>query len=182
MGKEKSFFGKATNFAISVGSSVVNTASSAGTGAYNLAKSAIDTGKADIELWNKSKEQHKLNQERLEKIKGEYDVSYALLDEAALIAILTQPKNAIIKQYEELLNYDGVKLEVTKDALIAIARKAMARGTGARGLRGIIEEILNPIMFVAPDKAEKYVIVDANDGEITVEFRKTRRKKKREAV
>lgn len=110
MGKEKSFFGKATNFAISVGSSVVNTASSAGTGAYNLAKSAIDTGKADIELWNKSKEQHKLNQERLEKIKGEYDVSYALLEEAGRLVDVI--RKSIQEEYTKIDNTMHMEMQV----------------------------------------------------------------------
>ena len=64
------------------------------------------------------------------------------LDQAALVQILTEPRNALIKQYQKLFELDGVELEFTDDAVEAIADKAMERGTGARGLRAIIEEVL----------------------------------------
>ena len=72
------------------------------------------------------------------------------LDEQALIRILTEPKNAIVKQYQSLLGMDGVKLEFTPEALAAVAKKTLARKTGARGLRAVMEEILMPIMYAVP--------------------------------
>lgn len=74
------------------------------------------------------------------------------LDEDALVRILTEPKNALIKQYKKLFSYDGTKLEFTEDALHAVARKALERKTGARGLRGILEEHLSQLMFELPSE------------------------------
>ena len=76
------------------------------------------------------------------------------LTKEALISILTEPKNALVKQYAELFAMEGVKLTVTDDALKAIARKAMARKTGARGLRSIVEEVLLGAMFDVPARPE----------------------------
>ena len=72
------------------------------------------------------------------------------LDEEALIRILTEPKNALIKQYQKLLKLEGVELDVRTDALAAVARKAMDRKTGARGLRSILEQALLDTMFDLP--------------------------------
>jgi len=82
------------------------------------------------------------------------------LDEAALIEILTQPKNALVKQYERLFEMEDVRLEFTDDALKAIAHKAIARKTGARGLRSIMEAILLDPMFDLPglENVEEIVI------------------------
>lgn len=77
-------------------------------------------------------------------------VTLDALDVNALKAILTEPKNALIKQYKELFAYDNVKLEVDDDAITAIAEKANARKTGARGLRAILEEALSETMFEIP--------------------------------
>lgn len=74
------------------------------------------------------------------------------LDEKALIAILTQPKNAIVRQYQALFGMEDVELEITPDALEAIAQKAIARKTGARGLRSIVEDVLLDAMFDIPSK------------------------------
>lgn len=74
------------------------------------------------------------------------------LDESALVKILTEPKNAIVKQYTAMLDLDGVKLTITSDGLSEIAKLAVARKTGARGLRSILEKILLQPMFDAPDK------------------------------
>ncbi len=74
------------------------------------------------------------------------------LDETALINILTKPKNALIKQYTKLLQVDGVDLEFEDKALQAIAREAMKLKTGARALRGILENLLKPVMFSIPDR------------------------------
>ncbi len=72
------------------------------------------------------------------------------LDEEALVKILTEPKNALTKQYGKLFEMDGVELEIREDALRAIARKAMARKTGARGLRSIVEGVLLDTMYDIP--------------------------------
>ncbi|GAB4367684.1 MAG: ATP-dependent Clp protease ATP-binding subunit ClpX [Kiloniellaceae bacterium] len=82
------------------------------------------------------------------------------LDESALIEILTQPKNALVKQYERLFEMEDVRLEFTEDALKAIANKAIARKTGARGLRSIMESILLDPMFDLPglENVEEIVI------------------------
>lgn len=90
------------------------------------------------------------------------------LDEKALINILTEPKNALIKQYQSLFKMDGVELEFTKEAYKAIAQKAMKRKTGARGLRSITENILLETMYELPElKNVKKVIINekvVNDG------------------
>ncbi len=75
-----------------------------------------------------------------------------MLDKEALVRILCEPKNAITKQYAKLLELDGVKLEITEDALEAIAQKALDRKTGARGLRSIMEESMLDIMYELPSE------------------------------
>lgn len=77
-------------------------------------------------------------------------VSLELLDEAALVNILTQPKNALTKQYAKLVELDNVTLEFAPEALEAIAKKAIERNTGARGLRAIVEEVMTDVMFDIP--------------------------------
>jgi ATP-dependent Clp protease ATP-binding subunit ClpX len=90
------------------------------------------------------------------------------LDEAALVTILTEPKNALVKQYQRLFDIEGVKLTFTADALVAIAKRAIKRKTGARGLRSIMEDILLDSMFELPgmnDVAEIVVNEEAvNNG------------------
>lgn len=71
-----------------------------------------------------------------------------------LVRILTEPRNALVKQYQTLLSYDGVELEFDEDALQAVANKAIERKTGARGLRSIIEETMMDIMFEIPSREE----------------------------
>ena len=77
-------------------------------------------------------------------------VSLDSLDEEALIRILKEPKNSLLKQYSKLLELDGVKLTITEDALKAIAEKSISRKTGARGLRAIVESTLMNIMYTVP--------------------------------
>ena len=81
------------------------------------------------------------------------------LDEDMLIRIMTQPKNAIVKQFESLLKMDGVKLEIKEDALKEIARLAVSQNTGARGLRSIIEDSLMDLMYKVPDQKDLYKVV-----------------------
>src|SRR5213083_1558547 len=85
------------------------------------------------------------------------------LDEQALIQILTEPKNALIKQYQRLFSMEAVDLEVRPQALQAIAKKALARKTGARGLRSILEQVLLDLMFDLPTMENvSKVVVDEN--------------------
>jgi ATP-dependent Clp protease ATP-binding subunit ClpX len=89
------------------------------------------------------------------------------LDEDALVQILTEPKNALVKQYQRLFEIEGVKLTFTGDALVAVAKRAIKRKTGARGLRSIMEDILLDSMFDLPgmDGVEEVVVKDeAVDG------------------
>ncbi len=81
------------------------------------------------------------------------------LDNAALVQILTEPRNALVKQYQKLFELDGVELEFTEDAISAIAEKAMERGTGARGLRAIIEEVLLNVMYDVPSRGDVAKVV-----------------------
>ncbi|MBQ8002192.1 MAG: ATP-dependent Clp protease ATP-binding subunit ClpX [Clostridia bacterium] len=81
-------------------------------------------------------------------------VSLETLDEEALKMILTQPKNALVKQYKKLFELDGIELEITEDALDAVAKKALERKTGARGLRAIMEETMNDIMYEIPSRED----------------------------
>ena len=76
------------------------------------------------------------------------------LDREALIRILTEPKNALVKQYARLFELDGVDLEFTEDALEAVADQAIKRGTGARGLRAILEEVLLSVMYDIPSQGD----------------------------
>ena len=114
------------------------------------------------------------------------------LDKEALIKIATEPKNSLVKQYQKLLELDGVELEFTQEALEAIVDKAIERKTGARGLRSIIEEIMRDIMYDVPSnpKIEKCTITKEtvlnNAGPTLIidenkeEKPKLREKKKRE--
>ena len=72
------------------------------------------------------------------------------LDEAQLVQILTEPKNALVKQYKKLMEYDNVALEFTPEALQAAAQKAVERKIGARGLRAVLEEVMTPVMYDVP--------------------------------
>jgi ATP-dependent Clp protease ATP-binding subunit ClpX len=76
------------------------------------------------------------------------------LDEPALVSILTEPKNAITKQYQKFFEMEGVKLDFTEDALRAIAQQAIKRGTGARGLRAVIEDAMLDVMYDIPSRAD----------------------------
>jgi ATP-dependent Clp protease ATP-binding subunit ClpX len=81
-------------------------------------------------------------------------VTLEALDRSALISILTEPKNALVKQYKKLLEMDNVELEFSSEALNHIAEEAIKRNTGARGLRAIIEDIMRDIMFEIPTREE----------------------------
>ncbi|MEI7915187.1 MAG: ATP-dependent Clp protease ATP-binding subunit ClpX [Mycobacteriaceae bacterium] len=81
------------------------------------------------------------------------------LDKESLVKILSEPKNALVKQYTRLFDMDGVELEFTPDALDAIADQAIHRGTGARGLRAIMEEVLLPVMYDIPSRDDVAKVV-----------------------
>jgi ATP-dependent Clp protease ATP-binding subunit ClpX len=81
------------------------------------------------------------------------------LDREALINILTEPKNALVRQYRRLFELDGVDLEFTDDALESIADQAILRGTGARGLRAIMEEVLQSVMYDVPSRDDVASVV-----------------------
>lgn len=88
------------------------------------------------------------------------------LDQTALMQILTEPRNAIVKQYQRMFELDGVELEFDREALEAIADLAVLRKTGARGLRSIMEEVLGPIMFEVPSTDEVARVVVTRDSVI----------------
>ena len=95
---------------------------------------------------------------------GRFPVVVAVkrLDEDQLAAVLTEPKNALLKQYKYLFHMDNVELVVTDDAIREVARAAQQRGTGARALRSILEKLLMDAMFVAPDPDVIRVVLDAD--------------------
>jgi len=76
------------------------------------------------------------------------------LDESALVKILTEPKNALIKQYQRFFEFDGVELEFAEEALVAVSEQSMLRGTGARGLCAILEEVLLNVMYDLPSRED----------------------------
>jgi ATP-dependent Clp protease ATP-binding subunit ClpX len=84
------------------------------------------------------------------------------LDEVALVEILTKPRNAIMKQYQKLFDYEGVKLTFTEDATRAVAQEALLRKVGARGLRMILEELMLDLMYHLPsNKKVKELEIEA---------------------
>ncbi len=85
------------------------------------------------------------------------------LDISSLVQILTEPRNALVKQYQKMFEIDGVALEFTEDAVEAVAEQAIARGTGARGLRAIMEEVLMPVMFDVPSEEDIAKVVVTRD-------------------
>ena len=99
------------------------------------------------------------------------------LDETAMLRILTEPKNAIVKQYKKLFELDGVELVFTDDALSAIAEKTIQQKTGARGLRSIIENAMMDVMYRVPsmEHVERVTLDRAfmlGEGEAKIEYRK----------
>jgi ATP-dependent Clp protease ATP-binding subunit ClpX len=107
------------------------------------------------------------------------------LDKNSLVQILTEPRNALSKQYAKLLEMDGVELEFTQSALEAIADQAILRGTGARGLRAIMEEVLLPVMYDIPSRSDvaKVVITEQTVRENvnpTIVTRQPTRRERRE--
>ena len=81
-------------------------------------------------------------------------VSLSDLDKAALVKILTEPKNSLTKQYEKLFSMDGVELQFTPEALDTVAELALERSTGARGLRAILESAMTKLMYEVPSRRD----------------------------
>lgn len=111
-------------------------------------------------------------------------VTLGALDEDALVKILKEPKNALVKQYQKLLEMDEVQLEFTEEALLNIAKEAIKRKTGARGLRSIIEEVMLDIMYEIPSRNDiakcvvtKEVILNRDKPIIVTADRKKEKKK-----
>ncbi|QYJ04361.1 ATP-dependent Clp protease ATP-binding subunit ClpX [Nocardioides panacisoli] len=110
--------------------------------------------------------------------------SVAPLDREALVQILTEPRNALVKQYRKLFEIDDVELEFTEDAVAAIADKALERGTGARGLRAIIEETLLHVMYDVPSREDVAKVVltrETVDDEVPPELVLRKESKKKSA-
>jgi ATP-dependent Clp protease ATP-binding subunit ClpX len=111
------------------------------------------------------------------------------LDEDALVDILTQPRNAYVKQYKKFFEFDGVELEFTDEALRAIAEQAIQRGTGARGLRAIMEEVLLNVMYELPSREDvtkclvdrDVVLTGVNPTLVPRESKKSRERQQRTA-
>lgn len=105
------------------------------------------------------------------------------LDEKALVSILTEPKNAVVKQYQKLFDFDGIDLEFTDDAILEVARTALNRKTGARGLRAILEQVMLDVMYDLPanEKVAKCIITkEAITGEGKPILEEGERKKRTE--
>lgn len=107
------------------------------------------------------------------------------LDENALVRILTEPKNSIVNQYKKLFELDDVDLEFTNDALLAVAKIAKEQNTGARGLRGILENVLTDLMFTTPsDETIKKIVINADvvNGKAKPKITRRRTKKKQPII
>lgn len=128
----------------------------------------MDNQKKDIQKYNELIVQVKHEDLKefgmMPELLGRFPVLTALeeLSEEALVSILTQPKNAIIKQYKKMFNEDNVDLEFSNEALIAIAKEARERKIGARALRSIVEEVLKEPMFEVPGSKISKVTIDKN--------------------
>ena len=123
----------------------------------------IDDTKRDVELLHQVEPEDLIKYGLIPEFVGRLPVVATLdeLDEAALVQILTEPKNALTKQFAKLFKMEGVELEFRQDALDAIAKRALARRTGARGLRSIIEHALLDTMYDLPSlKGVSKVVVD----------------------
>ena len=114
-------------------------------------------------------------------------VTLDALDEEALVNILTEPRNALVKQYQKLLEMDGVRLTFDEGALRLIAKEALKRKTGARGLRSIIEGIMRNVMYDVPSvegvsacRVTKEVVEKKKDPVLTLD-KKTKSEKNQEA-
>jgi ATP-dependent Clp protease ATP-binding subunit ClpX len=131
----------------------------------------ITTAQRDTELLRQTEPQDLIKFGLIPEFVGRLPVVGILdeLDEAALVQILTQPRNAILKQYQKLFEYEGVKLRFTDEGIAAIATEALARKVGARGLRMILEELMLDLMYHIPGNKK------IKDFEVTREMVANRR-------
>ena len=130
---------------------------------FNADVSSKDDSKRSSDLLQQVEPEDLIKFGLIPELIGRLPVLAALeeLDEAALVQILTEPKNALVKQYKYLFDMEGAEIVFTKEALDAIAKKAMARKTGARGLRSIVENVLLDTMYELPSMENaKLVTVD----------------------
>ncbi|MEO8726869.1 MAG: AAA family ATPase, partial [Acidobacteriaceae bacterium] len=120
----------------------------------------------DIEMLKHAEPQDLIKYGLIPEFVGRLPVMGVLdeLDEAALVEILTKPRNAILKQYQRLFEFENVKLRFTDDSVAAIAREALARKIGARGLRMILEELMLDLMYALPGQKK------LKDFEVTKEM------------
>jgi ATP-dependent Clp protease ATP-binding subunit ClpX len=130
------------------------------------ADAATTRSHRDTELLRRTEPQDLIKYGLIPEFVGRLPVMGILdeLDEAALIEILTKPRNAILKQYQRLFEYENVRLHFTQDAIVAVAREALARKVGARGLRMILEELMLDLMYHLPSNKR------VRDVEITREM------------
>jgi ATP-dependent Clp protease ATP-binding subunit ClpX len=96
-------------------------------------------------------------------------VSLQALDESALVRILTEPKGALVQQYTTLFKLSGVKLEFAHETLLEVARRAVKRGTGARGLRAVLESAMTALMFELPREDVKNVRLEPRHLDVPLE-------------
>ena len=142
-----------------------------GGSAIGFAGEVKKTGKAKTELLKNVTGHDLIKYGMIPEIIGRLPafVTLSQLDEQSLVHIMTEPKNALVKQYVKLFSYDNVELKFTDDAVRAICKKAIELGTGARGLKTITEKIMLPIMYEVPSlKNLKTVVINEktiNDGE-----------------
>ena len=117
--------------------------------------------KSNINIFEKAEPQDLVKYGLVPELVGRLPVITVLndLDEDALVKILTQPKNSLVKQYTRLFDYDNIELVFTEEAKAAIAKKAIEQKTGARGLRAVVEGILMNVMFTAPSEEDVVRIV-----------------------
>ncbi|WP_352339255.1 ATP-dependent protease ATP-binding subunit ClpX [Psychrobacter sp. 16-MNA-CIBAN-0192] len=144
---------------------------------FNADVSSKDDSKRSSDLLQQVEPEDLIKFGLIPELIGRLPVLAALeeLDEAALVQILTEPKNALVKQYQYLFDMEGAEIVFTKEALDAIAKKAMARKTGARGLRSIVENVLLETMYELPSMenatmvtVDKEVINDGKAPHITL--------------
>ncbi len=128
---------------------------------FNVDRSEIATTGEPEKLYSKVLPEDLLKFGLIPEFIGRLPVIAAVdkLDEEALVSILTEPRNALTKQFERLFEIDGVELEFTREACDAMAELALARGTGARGLRSIIEHVLQPVMYDIPGRDDVAKVV-----------------------
>ena len=127
-----------------------------GRGRENLAQAGIDIDDDSFSPFHLVEPEDLIRYGLIPELVGRLPVIVALdeLDEDALVTILEEPKNALVKQYKKIIELEDIGLQFEREALRAIARKAIDRGTGARGLRAIIEQLMMDIMFELPSRQD----------------------------